>query len=41
MPGLFAVPRDVPVGVVIEDLLLIAEYSSEEDWQGRVTYLPF
>jgi hypothetical protein len=40
MPGLFAVPRDVPVGVAIEDLLLIAEYSSEEDWQGRVSYLP-
>lgn len=40
MPGLFAVPRDVPVGIVIEDLLLIAEYGSEEDWQGRVFYLP-
>jgi len=31
MPGLIAVPRDVPVGVAIEDLLLIAEYSSKED----------
>lgn len=40
MPGLFAVPRDVPVGTAIEDLLLIAEYGSEEDWQGRVFYLP-
>ena len=40
MPGLIAVPRDVPVGVAIEDLLLIAEYSSKEDWQGQVSYLP-
>ena len=40
MPGLFAVPRHVPVGTTIEDLLLIAEYGSEEDWQGRVFYLP-
>lgn len=40
MPGLIAVPRDVPVGVAIEDLLLIAEYSTEEDWQERVSFLP-
>jgi hypothetical protein len=40
MPGLFVIPRDVPVGVVIEDMLLIAEYGSREDWQGRVFYLP-
>jgi hypothetical protein len=40
MPGLFAVPRDVPIGVVIEDMLLIAECSSEDDWEGRVDYLP-
>ena len=40
MPGLIAVPRDVPVGVVIEDMLLIAEYGSPQDWQGRVFYLP-
>ena len=40
MPGLFAVPRDVPVGTAIEDLLLIAGYSSEEDWQGQVFFLP-
>lgn len=40
MPGLFAVPRGVPVGTAIEDLLLIAEYGSEEDWQGRVFYIP-
>ena len=40
MPGLIAVLRDVPAGDAIEDLLLIAEYSSEEDWRGQVSYLP-
>ena len=40
MPGLIAVPRDVTIGDAIEDLLLIAEYSSEEDWHGQVSYLP-
>lgn len=40
MPGLIAVPRDVPIGDAIGDLLLIAEYSSEEDWRGQVHYLP-
>lgn len=40
MPGLFARPRDVPMGVAIEDLLLIVEYNSKAEWQKQVSYLP-
>jgi hypothetical protein len=40
MPGLFAVPRHVPVGSAIEDVLLIAECSLEGEYEGQVRYLP-
>lgn len=40
MPGVFEVGRNVPMGVVIEEILLIAEYSLEGEWEGQVRYLP-
>ncbi len=40
MPGIFAVPQDVSVGEAIADLLLIAEYSLEGEWDGQVRFLP-
>jgi len=40
MPGVFEVSRKVPIGVAIEDLLLIAECSLEGEWEGQVRYLP-
>lgn len=40
MPGLFVVGFDVPVGAAIEDILLLAEYSLEGEWEGQVIYLP-
>lgn len=40
MPGVFEVRREVPIGVVIEDILLLAEYSLEGEWEGQVRYLP-
>lgn len=39
-PGLFAVGRDVPVGVAIGEILLLAESSLEGEWEGQVRYLP-
>lgn len=41
MPGVFEVRRSVPVGRVIEDILLLVECSMEGEWEGRVHYLPF
>ena len=40
MPGVFEVSRTVPLGVAIEDLLLLAEYSFEDEWEGQIQYLP-
>lgn len=40
MPGVFEVRPDLPVGPVIEDVLLIALYSRESEWEGQVIYLP-
>jgi hypothetical protein len=40
MPGIFEVGRAVSVGTAIEDILLLAEYSLENEWEGQVRYLP-
>jgi hypothetical protein len=40
MPGVFEVSRDLPIGVAIADLLLLAECSIEGEWEGQVRYLP-
>ena len=40
MPGVVEISRLVPIGVVIEDILLLAESSLEHEWDGQVIYLP-
>ena len=40
MPGLFLILQDLQVGEVIEDLLLIAEGSLDDEWDGQIRYLP-
>ncbi|NJL01352.1 MAG: DUF5615 family PIN-like protein [Spirulinaceae cyanobacterium SM2_1_0] len=40
MPGLFEVNRRVPVGLAIEEIILIAECSLEGEWEGQVIFLP-
>ncbi|CAN5622002.1 MAG: DUF5615 family PIN-like protein [Actinomycetota bacterium] len=40
MPGVFEVGCGVPMGIVIEEIMLIAEYSLEGEWEGQVRYLP-
>ena len=40
MPGVFEVGRGVPVGLVIEEVLLLGEYSFDGEWEGQVRYLP-
>lgn len=40
MPGLFEVSRRVPVGLAIEEILLLAECSLEGEWEGQVRFLP-
>ncbi len=40
MPGVFEVSADLPVGVAIEELVLIAKASEHGEWEGQVRYLP-
>ena len=40
MTGIFEVSRDVPIGVAIEDILLLAECSLDEEWKNQILYLP-
>ena len=40
MPGVIEVADDLPIGKVIKDILLLAEYSERGEWDGRVIYLP-
>ena len=40
MPGVIEVADDLPIGQVIEDVLLLAEYSDKHEWEGQVVYLP-
>ena len=40
MPGLVEVPRDLPVGRAIAELLLLTEASVEGELDGQVRYLP-
>jgi len=40
MPGLFEVSREVQIAQAIEDILLLAEYSVQGEWEGQVRYLP-
>jgi predicted nuclease of predicted toxin-antitoxin system len=40
MSGVFVVRQAAPFGVVIEDILLLIEASSDQEWQGQVRYLP-
>ena len=40
MPGVFEVSRSVPIGTVIEDIMLLAESSLEGEWEGQIRYLP-
>ncbi len=40
MPGVFEISRSVPIRLVIEEIILIAEGSFEGEWEGQVQYLP-
>ncbi|MFP4438991.1 MAG: DUF5615 family PIN-like protein [Chloroflexaceae bacterium] len=40
MPGVFEVSRKIPLTQTIDDIILIAECSLEDEWEGQVRYLP-
>ena len=40
VPGMFEVSPAIAVGAAIEDILLLAECSLENEWEAQVCYLP-
>ncbi|SRR6266545_2591 len=40
MPGVIEVEMGAPIGVVIEDLLLLVAASDEGEWEGQIRYVP-
>lgn len=38
--GLILVPQTAPLGQVIDDLVLIAEATTAEEWTGTIIFLP-
>lgn len=40
MPGVFEVSQDLPIGVAIEEILILAECSLDGEWEGQVRFLP-
>ena len=40
IPGVFIVSQDVPIGRVIDDMLIIAGASDSSEWVDKVTRLP-
>ena len=40
MPGVFEVNLDAPLGQIIDDLLLLALLSLDNEWENRIGYVP-
>jgi len=40
MPGVFEVSQDVPIGTAVDEILLLALCSDQDEWQGQVRFLP-
>lgn len=40
MAGIFEIPKTLSIGEAIEELLLIAECSFDNEWNGQVMFLP-
>ncbi len=40
MPGIIEVSQGAQMGVIIKDILLIAECSFVGEWEGQIIYLP-
>lgn len=40
MPGVIEVPKELAIGVAIEDLLMISGASEPSEWEGQILYLP-
>ncbi len=40
MPGVFEISQDVSIGTAMDEVLLLAQCSDQDEWQGQVRFLP-
>ncbi|MFV9507485.1 MAG: hypothetical protein AB4911_23270 [Oscillochloridaceae bacterium umkhey_bin13] len=40
IPGIIEVRQDLPIGPVIDDILLLIDASHDGEWDDQVIYLP-
>jgi len=40
MPGVFEISQDLPIGRAIEEIVMVAECSPPEEWEGMIQFLP-
>lgn len=40
-PGVLFIPQFLPIGLIIDELALIAEYSLEGEYQNQMRFVPF
>lgn len=40
MTGVFEVSQDVPIGTAVDEIMLLALCSDQDEWQGQVRFLP-
>ena len=40
-PGLLFVPQTLPIGLAIDELVLVAEYSHEGEYRNQMRFIPF
>ena len=40
MPGVFEISQEVAIGRAVDDILLLALCSDQEEWDGQVRFLP-
>lgn len=40
MPGVFEVSMKAPIGIIVEEIILLVECSVGGEWEGQINYLP-
>jgi len=40
MPGVFAIKMTSSLGEIIDDIILLADYSYENEWEDKIVFLP-
>lgn len=40
MPGVIEISRAVPIGIAIDEIILLLECSLPDEWEGQVLFLP-